>query len=98
MRLIDADELSERCECYAEDKWNYATHPISWAYAYESFMDDIDDMRTIDAQPIVRCKDCVLRGDADKCPMCYEITIWNIADRTEGNGFCHEGRLEHETN
>ena len=23
----------------------------------------------IDAQPIVRCKNCVLRGDVGKCPM-----------------------------
>lgn len=56
----------------------------------------------VDAAPVVRCKDCALRGD-DKCPMMWweEIVTdddgwseydYTPHDRTTDDGFCHMGR------
>lgn len=56
----------------------------------------------IDAVPVVRCKDCALRGE-DKCPMMWweEIVTdddgwaeYDYAphDRTTDDGFCHMAR------
>ena len=46
MRLIDADKL-EPSERYVGDEFTRIV-----------YMDDIDEMPTVDAEPIVRCKDC----------------------------------------
>ena len=43
-----------------------------------------------DVVKIVRCKDCIHRGNSDVCPMCYEEDCFTD-DRTEYGGFCHKG-------
>ena len=45
---------------------------------------------TIDAVPVVRCKDCIRQYDTDECPMCFLIE-GNYCDYTNGNGFCDRG-------
>lgn len=102
-RLIDADALLEKIKDWIEycsghtDIVHGIMHDV-----YESVVDDIKDAPTIDAVPVVRCKDCVLRGD-DKCPMMWweEIVTdddgwseynYTPHDRTTDDGFCHMGR------
>ena len=45
---------------------------------------------TIDAVPVVRCKDCIRRYDTDECPMCFLIE-GKYYDYTNENGFCDRG-------
>ena len=46
-RLIDADVLVSHCKEMEQIEWNNKTAPYSWAYAYESLEDDIDNAKTI---------------------------------------------------
>ena len=51
---------------------------------------DIEEMPTIDAVPVVRCKDCIRRYDTDECPMCFLIE-GKYYEYTNENGFCDRG-------
>ena len=54
---------------------------------------DLIYMPTIDAVPVVRCKDCQLRGGIT-CPMLRLIPngcVMNFADGTTDNGYCSRG-------
>lgn len=68
MRLIDATPL----ECQAKEgmgnEWNHRTAPTSWAHAEERFLNRIEDAPTVDAVPVVRCKDC------------KHLRVWNRKD------------------
>ena len=57
-RYIDADKLVELCDEMSRNEWNKKVSPISWADAYESFVDDIDEIPTADVVAVVRCRDC----------------------------------------
>ena len=46
-RLIDAVKLIALCEEMQGIEWNNKAAPYSWAYAYESFENDIDNAPTI---------------------------------------------------
>ncbi len=52
MRLIDADKLIKSYRKLAALKWNQTVFPKSWADAYESFIDDIEEAPTIQPQGI----------------------------------------------
>ena len=58
MRLIDGSFLEDRCKRQMNDEWNKKAAPSSWADAYEQFLTDIENCPTVDAVPVVRCKDC----------------------------------------
>lgn len=58
MRLIDGSFLEERCKRQMASEWNTQAKPQSWADAYEQFLTDIENCPTVDAVPVVRCKDC----------------------------------------
>ena len=45
----------------------------------------------VDAEPVVRCKDCKHRGDAYGCPMYFVLWHGDDIDRTEDEGFCADG-------
>lgn len=48
----------------------------------------------VDAVPVVRCRECVFRGCADLCPMCWRVSAMDedrVIDITEDDGFCHKG-------
>ena len=54
----------------------------------------IDDAPTIDAVEVVRCRECVFRGQHDLCPMNVRVYMLDEAaylDCTEDDGFCHKG-------
>lgn len=60
---------------------------------------EVEKAPAVDAVEVVRCKDCVYRGDESECPMCW--TEWFddpfdgmesvTRDNTTDDGFCHCG-------
>lgn len=46
-RLIDADALETVFKDMAKCEWNQRVSPISWAYAFEDTIDEIDNAPTI---------------------------------------------------
>ena len=93
MRLIDADRLNK--PIYAEED-NITGSGMSYdeICGYNGGIDiawnKIDQATTIDAVPVVRCKDCVRRYDTDECPMCFLIE-GKYYEYTNENGFCDRG-------
>ena len=75
MRLIDVDAFLEK---------------MKRTNRYFDVKFDIEEMPTIDAVPVVRCKDCIRRYDTDECPMCFLIE-GKYYEYTNGNGFCDRG-------
>lgn len=62
MRLIDADALKEEiCKCYRHFSQRLAISPV---------FEEIKKAPTIDAVPVVRCKDCFYHGDFDENGYC----------------------------
>lgn len=101
MRLIDADALledfaerqnldcsdGEFCDCFLNSGQEVSTE---W-WCVE---DAVESAPTIDAVPVVRCKDCVYRGAHDLCPMCvrvYQLDENGYLDCTVDDGYCHRG-------
>lgn len=97
-RLIDADALEKdlgelRCG-------NGNAQPILTRAGMEIYDAAIDAAISIlhDAEPVVRCKECIHRG-FDDCPMCHDeysydeddgANYWTV-DNTFDDGFCHKG-------
>ena len=75
MRLIDVDAFLEKMKRTSR---------------YFDVKFDIEEIPTIDAVPVVRCKDCIRRYDTDECPMCFLIK-GKYFEYTNGNGFCDRG-------
>ena len=75
-RLIDADVACKGCVRYGTD------------LSCEDCV--VNDAPTIDAVPVVRCKDCIRRYDTDECPMCFLIE-GEYYEYTNENGFCDRG-------
>ena len=93
MRLIDADRLNK--PIYAEED-NITGSGMSYdeICGYNDGIDiawnKIDQAPTIDAVPVVRCKDCIRRYDTDECPMCFLIE-GKYYEYTNENVFCDRG-------
>ena len=81
MRLIDADE--------AIINFGFEWDDIS--PTRDEFVTFLKKQPTIDAVPVVRCKDCIRRYDTDECPMCFVIE-GKYYEYTNGNGFCDRGK------
>lgn len=109
MRLIDADNLKEGIACHKQ--WTDQEYETDrqWAVGYNAGIEralfSITYARTIDAVPVVRCKDCWKRGNPHECPMCHEECVgydwedgtddeWWPIDQTEDDGFCYVGEKE----
>ena len=89
MRLINADVFEELFDKQIE----YGATDI-----FDAVEDALQDTPTIDAVPVVRCKECKHRGGYH-CPMYHTETSlddldgfddYNV-DKTDGDGFCHRG-------
>lgn len=97
MRLIDADALIAQCEENAMDEWNKKVSPVSWAYAEEEFASRLYDAPTVDAVPVVRCKDCEFHDTAyTVTDEISKTTVWccwweNVVG---ANRFCDYGKRE----
>ena len=75
MRLIDVDAFLEKMKRTSR---------------YFDVKFDIEEIPTIDAVQVVRCKDCIRRYDTDECPMCFLIE-GEYYEYTNENGFCDRG-------
>ena len=99
MRLIDADRLNK--PIYAEED-NITGSGMSYdeICGYNDGIDiawnKIDQAPTVDAVPVVRCKDCIRRYDTDECPMCFLIE-GKYYEYTNENGFCDRGERKEGT-
>ena len=80
MRLIDADE--------AIINFGFEWDDIS--PTRDEFVAFLKKQPTIDAVPVVRCKDCIRRYDTEECPMCFLIE-GKYYEYTNENGFCDRG-------
>ena len=80
MRLIDLDE--------AIINFGFEWDDIS--PTRDEFVVFLKKQPTIDAVPVVRCKDCIRRYDTDECPMCFLIE-GKYYEYTNENGFCDRG-------
>ena len=85
MRLIDADELEKK-------KYSYFSHETA-KYRQVVFMGDVDRMPTIDAVPVVRCKDCKykghLQGATDEAYVC--VVGWGLRGIVAEEDYCSYG-------
>ena len=86
MRIIDADalekKLNERYDYLLNDNGPYD----HFTDGYEEAVSTVEDFSTVDAEVVVRCKDCyqsVVIGNVLHC------TYWG--KDTDENGYCHEG-------
>ena len=87
MRLIDAD-MTDVIIIY--DKGNELTQVSVIREYIERQREFLDKFPTVDAVPVVRCKDCIRRYDTDECPMCFLIE-GKYYEYTNENGFCDRG-------
>ena len=86
MRLIDADWMLEHIKPYelSDEDWS-----VTGGTAIRLIYNAIDQAPTIDAVPIVRCKDCKYFGLNDEnVPYCSNPFG---LDDSEPNGFCNYG-------
>lgn len=84
MRPIDADAFWKDLELAPDD----------WAKG-RTIKAFLDAAPTIEAKPVVRCKDCKHRGMEGACPMChdeYDVDEgWYTIDNAKDDGFCDRG-------
>ena len=79
MRLIDADAFLEKMKRTSR---------------YFDVVFDVEEMPTVDAVEVVRCKDCIRRYDTDECPMCF-LSEGQYYEFTRDDGFCDRGERKH---
>ena len=89
MRLIDADALMDTIK---QHEYRLATKQGSIDYGMftSGIQQAVDEQPTIDAVPVMRCKDCIRRYDTDECPMCFLIE-GKYYEYTNENGFYDRG-------
>ena len=94
MRLIDADAVNK---AIADSR--ISLHTMRLKLRVSDIVLILQHAPTIDAVPVVRCKDCVKRK-TDNCPMYHEEFeafdsydgSWIGYDKTTDNGFCQCGK------
>lgn len=83
-RLIDADVLIENIIKSIPDLRKFSTKTVG---------EVIYNTPTVDAVPVIRCKDCVHKSDYGYCTLYI-----NFHHLTEDMGYCSDAeRREHET-
>lgn len=93
MRLIDADELKGKAFADPDDGEHFV------------YCQDIDDAPTVDAVPVIRCRDCIHRW-GDECPVCMlhtepyanAIGYKGEAVCVDMDDFCSYGKRKEENN
>ena len=76
MRLIDADALNASLL-----RWDGSE--TKYCYPCREILTTIDAQPTIDAVPVIRCKDCKNFVDEEDQSYCIDM-----AGQCDGNGFC----------
>ena len=102
-RLIDANALINDIEGWRNrigDTMNLSDAIIK--NVLSSVMDGINESETIDAVPVVRCKDCRRRGKRGQCPLVHLVIaldgLKDIIDYSDDSGFCYYGEKEKDSN
>ena len=90
MRLIDAEAFDDKLTNLYKELAEESTNDEHYMFTADGIVDAqllLDDMPTIDAVQVIRCKDCIyLSGDCFCC--CDDDNpTWTQAD-----GFCHEAK------
>lgn len=100
MRLIDADELFNWGDKKLKNAVKYGnenTEQQSWSYStlmmYE-IADEIDEAPTIDAVPVVRCKDCKWWHEDDDIGRCDNPD--GLDNYANPDDFCSYGERKDE--
>ena len=108
MRLIDADAMKERillerdkipllvlAAPYEFVKKKPNQHGNAMRGGIRVALRCMEQTPTIDAVPVVRCRECKHRGSPYNCPMRNLVMPFSgpgsYADYTEDDGFCHKG-------
>jgi hypothetical protein len=81
MRLIDADALKKKLFVF-DMEFHDGHHQKYYVYKEK----DVDDAPTVDAVPVVRCKDCKHRDPEDKRCDCGHDIMWQLP--RGDNWFC----------
>lgn len=97
VRLIDANVLPNY-KCQVTATIGDRKGPAEMRFV---FWQDIEKAPTIDAVPIVRCRECKKRGHDWECPLCWMewhedktrpgVGHFEKKDNTTDDGFCHMG-------
>lgn len=82
-RLIDADALKENI------RKNYVICTVGHYFddLFQDFYNAIDEQPTIDAVPVIRCKDCK-HYNATPINMGYCLGVWGLY--VDENGYCYK--------
>ena len=92
-RMIDADKLLEIYK-----KWIpqlSSEEDGGDRRGVETCIAVLEDMPTVDAVEVVRCKDCIKRYVTDECPMCF-VSDGKYYEFTQDDGFCDRGERKEE--
>ena len=81
-RLIDADALREQLVWCKEQAGRFVTY-------WDDVIERLDSLPTIDAVPVVRCKDCIYRNDTEKGKALMWLPCEEV--RKGDNWYCAEG-------
>ena len=93
--LVDRGELLKEMTCL----WDEALGTCACVLE-----EDINKAPAVDAVEVVRCFECVKRGNSIECPMCHDEVYeddggyneWYAYDNTDDEGFCHYGERKKE--
>lgn len=101
MRLIDADQIHHAkyhgiAEIYPSDV-NIESYKRGWNDALDAVADP-SCSPTIDAVPVIRCKDCKYKVEeegVDEYPLDLVCSYWE-SDGLESTDFCSRGKRKEE--
>ena len=99
MRLIDADALVNWGKYKLSDAVKYGNKDEEHQdFSYSTLMmyeiaDEVNNAPTIDAVPVVRCKDCKFRNTSwyDKRDMLEEFCRWDRDESPNDDDYCSYG-------
>lgn len=89
MRLIDADKVEKSLQLSIDSfgRDHNSTAPII-AHALDYALSKVENSHTIDAVPVVRCRECKHMIPQSHTRYC---TVWNAVNGMGDEGFCNYG-------
>ena len=101
MKLCDLDEIKIQVKRQYEDCHGYSGNKKAiYREAILAVRSILHSAKTIDAVPVVRCRECIHRY-TENCPMFFHASYWHEGyeeyvdddtDHTEDDYFCPEGK------
>lgn len=81
-QFINRDSFIDHLKDIASEDWNKKAFPYSWSYAYELFIEEVEDFTAADVKPVVHGKWCKVSECALQCSVCGDT--WSVPN--EGMG------------